>query len=189
MKKVDEKRYERIRPLLFVFAMAMVSYLGYYNAHLIQVDWLFQLLAALSGGIYFACIFFGSFYVYIATSLNGVPLPGRVLASCLLPFAWMTKDVLTLLESHPLLECLYWYFNPLSIWMVSLLMVEMSAGTLLIRFIRRRRGENGKVFTPGPILIGLLGLVTFAGVYAWGQGENLFAIYLHVYRFLFGSGV
>jgi hypothetical protein len=101
----------------------------------------------------------------------------------------MTKDVLTILESHPLLECLYWYFNPLSIWMVCLLMVEMGAGTLLSRFIRRRRGEKVKVFTPTPIVIGLLGLVTFAGIYAWGQGENIFSIYLNVYRFLFGRGV
>jgi hypothetical protein len=188
MKGAEDRQFERFKPLVAVFTLAILSYLGYTNARLLRVTWLHQGLAVLSGGVYFLTIFFGPFYIFIATSLQGVALARRVLATCLLPIAWMTKDVLTILESHPLLEALYWYFNPLSIWMACLLMVEMGLGTLLVRFIRRWRGESIKVVTPAPVLVALSGMAVAATIYAWGQGENLFSVYMHVYRFFFGSG-
>lgn len=187
--QIDEsKQYNVVKPVAFVIFLAVFSYLGYYNAHNIKVDWLHQALAFFSGAVYVVCIFLGPFYIYIITYLKDISLPRRILAACLLPFLWMTKDVLIILESHPLHECLYWYFNPLNIWMVCLLMIEIGTGTLLARFLRQRQGYNIKILTPMPIIIALLGMMIFAGIYAWGQGENIFSVYMHGYRFLFGGG-
>jgi hypothetical protein len=172
-----------------VLSLAVISYLGYYNARYTGIDWLHQGLAAVSGGIYFICIFFGPFYIYTVSYMRGVSLPWRILASSFVPFIWISKDVLVIMESHPLMECLYWYFNPLSIWMVCLLMIEMGAGTLLARAILKRQDPAVKVVTTAPLATALIGLVAFAGIYAWGQGENIFSIFLHGYRLLFGSGV
>jgi hypothetical protein len=121
--------------------------------------------------------------------LRGTPLGWRILLTALPLFLWMTKDVLVLLESHPILECLYWYFNPLTIWMVCLLATHMGTGTLLARYVLKRRGQSIQVITPAPVAAILIGLVVFGGIFAWGQGENSFSIYLDGYRLLFGFGV
>ena len=115
-------------------------------------------------------------------------LGNRILAASLVPFLWMTKDVLALMGSHPIVESLYWYFNPLTIWMVCLLAVEVGLGTLAGRYLLKRRGQTIRVVTFGPLAAILIGGAVFGGIFAWGQGENLYALYLDSYRLLFGSG-
>jgi hypothetical protein len=178
-----------VKPLLTVFLIALVSYLVYYGSRLIGYRPLHQALATVFGAIYFVSIFFGALYIYTFGYVRGVSLPVRILASSLIPFLWMTKDVLVMTESHPFLECLYWYFNPLSVWMVCLLAIEMGAGTLLGRAILRRRGQEMNVVTIWPVASIVIGALLFGGIFAWGQGENLFSIYLDGYRLLFGSGI
>ena len=186
-----EKRGFRpaVKPLLSVFFLALISYLIYYGSRRLGSQSVHQVLAAVFGTIYFCTIFFGSLYIYTYSYLHGVSLPGRMLASILIPFLWMTKDVIALTESHPFVECLYWYLNPLSIWMACLLAIEMGAGTLLARYIMKRRGQSIKVFSLAPVASIVIGALIFGGIFAWGQGENLYSIYLDGYRLLFGSGV
>jgi hypothetical protein len=178
-----------VKPLLVVFLIALMSYLIYYGSRRIENQPAHQILAFLFGTIYFLSVFFGPLYIYTYGYLHGVSLPGRIVASSLIPFLWMTKDVINLTESHPFLECLYWYFNPLSVWMVCLLAIEMGLGTLIARYLLKRRGESLKVVSVGPVAAIVLGGLVFGGIFAWGQGENLFSIYLDGYRLLFGSGV
>jgi hypothetical protein len=178
-----------VSPLLSVLILALISYLVYFGSRRIVNQSLRQILAAGFGTLYFVSIFFGPLYIYTTTYLRGVPLSGRLLASCLIPFLWMTKDVLVLMESHPFLECLYWYLNPMYIWLVCLLAIEMGLGTLLARYILVRRGRSLQVISAAPIAAIVIGIVVFGGIYAWGQGENLFSVYLDGYRLLFGSGV
>ena len=178
-----------VSPLLSVLFLALISYLVYYGSRRIENQALRQILPAGSGTLYFVSIFFGPLYIYTVTYLRGVRLPGRLLACCLIPFLWMTKDVLVLMESHPFLESLYWYLNPMYIWLACLLAIEMGLGTLLARYVLVRRGQTIRVITAAPIAAIVIGLVIFGGIYAWGQGENLFSVYLDGYRLLFGSGV
>ena len=109
------------RPLIQIALLAVVSYLGYYGARGIASQPLRQGLASIAGTFYFISIFFGPLYIYTRAYLEGLPLVRRVLLASLIPFIWMSKDILVMLESHPLLECLYWYFNPLYIWLVCLM--------------------------------------------------------------------
>jgi uncharacterized membrane protein YjjP (DUF1212 family) len=186
-----EKRGFRpaVKPLLSVFLLALISYLIYYGSRRMANQPVQQALAAVFGTTYFLAIFFGALYIYTCAYLRGVRLPGRILASILVPFLWITKDVILLTESHPFVECLYWYFNPLSVWMVCLLAIEMGAGTLIARYILKRRGEPIKVFSVAPVASIVIGALAFGGIFAWGQGENLYVIFLDGYRLLFGSGV
>lgn len=176
-------------PLFIVAIIALLSYFVYYSSRQIPNSALHQVLAAGFGTIYFLSIFFGPLFIYTTKYVQGDPLGKRILASCAIPFIWVTKDVFVLMESHPFLECLYWYFNPLTIWMLCLLAIELGLGTLLGRILLKRRGLAIRVISLIPIVAILIGTATFAGIYAWGQGENLFSLYLHGYRLLFGSGI
>jgi hypothetical protein len=176
------------KPVLTVFLIALASYLIYYGSRLIEVDALHQGLAAFFGAIYFVSIFFGALYIYTACYLRGAPLGWRIVASSLVPFLWMTKDVILMTQSHPILESLFWYLNPLSVWMVCLLAIEMGAGTLIGRAILKRRGVDVKIVTIGPIAAIVIGAALFGGIFAWGQGENLYVLYLDAYRVFFGTG-
>jgi hypothetical protein len=73
--------------------------------------------------------------------------------------------------------------------MICLLAIEMGAGTLIARYILKRRGQQIKVFSVAPVASIVIGALAFGGIFAWGQGENLYAIFLDGYRLLFGSGV
>ena len=103
------------RPVLIVFLLALVSYLVYYGSRLIKTQAIHQPLAAVFGTIYFVTIFFGALYIYTDCYVRGVPLGRRFVASSLIPFLWMTKDVVVMMGSHPIIESLYWYLNPLSV--------------------------------------------------------------------------
>ncbi len=185
----DASRPTILKPLLSAFLLALISYLIYYGSRRIENRPVQQILAALFGTIYFCCIFFGPLYIYTQGYLRGLALPARILASSIIPFLWITKDVLLLTESHPFLECLYWYINPLSVWMACLLTVEMGLGTLLARYLLKRNGRSIKVVSLTPVVAIIIGGLIFGGIFAWGQGENLFSIYLDGYRLLFGAGV
>jgi len=176
------------KPVLILFCLALVSYLIYYGSRLIGNPAIHQTLAALFGTIYFVTIFFGALYVYTDCYVRGVPLGMRIVASSLVPFVWMTKDVVVMMGAHPIVESLYWYLNPLSIWVICLLSVEMGVGTLIGRLILKRRGREIKIVTLGPIAAIIVGAAAFGGIFAWGQGENLYVLYLDVYRRIFGSG-
>ena len=56
------------------------------------------------------------------------------------------------------------------------------------RYILKRRGQAIKVVSFGPIAAIVIGGLGFGGIFAWGQGENLYVLYLDGYRMLFGSG-
>jgi hypothetical protein len=176
------------KPVLLVFFLALVSYFVYYGSRLIENQALHQPLAAAFGAIYFLTIFFGPLYVYADGYVRGAPLGLRIFAASLVPFLWMTKDVLVAMGSHPIAESLYWCFNPLSVWLVCLLAAEMGLGTLIGRYILKRRGRAIRVVTFAPLAAIIIGGATFAAILAWGQGEGLYSLYLDGYRSLFGSG-
>jgi len=178
-----------IYPILSLLFVAAVSFWGYFGSRHISNDTIHQLIAKLFGTTYFLSVAFGTLYVFTIVYVRGVPLSGRILAAFVVPFLWMSKEVIRLTESHPILECLYWYFNPLNVWLVSLMVLEMGIATLIARAILKRRGQQLKVVTPAPLAVILGSLVFVISVYAWGKGENIYVIFLNGYRFFFGYGI
>jgi len=176
------------KPVLVVFTVMAVSFFGYFGSRQVASDGLQQVMALFFGTTYFLSVAFGPAYVFGSTTLRGVRLPVRILAAYVNPVIWMTKEVLRLTQSHPLAEALYWYCNPLNIWLVSLAVLEMGLATLIARRILRRRGVDIRVVSPAPVMIAILRLVFVISVYAWGKGENVYVLFLEGYRHLFGAG-
>ncbi len=177
------------KPVLVVFVVMAVSFCGYFGSRLGTHDGFHQVMALVLGSTYFLAVAFGPLYVFTATTLRGVSLPIRIVAAYINPVIWMTKEVLRLTEAHPVTEALYWYFNPLNVWLVSLAVLEMGLATLIARRMLRRRGADIRVVTPAPVIISLACLVFVISVYAWGKGENVYVLFLEGYRHLFGAGI
>ena len=178
-----------VNPVLTVFAAAGISFLGYFGSrHLSGSPFLHQTMAGIFGATYFISIAFGALYVYATAYVRGASLPERVLASFITPFGWMTKEVFILTASHPFLECLYWYFNPLNLWLTFLILFEMGTATLIARAILIRRGEEVRIVTATPVGAILISLFFIIFLIAWGKGENVYVMFLEGYRFFFGSG-
>jgi len=177
-----------VMPVVPVLLLAIIGYTGYFGSREIDHYTLHQVVAAVTGTLYFVAIAFGTLYVFTSSQMRGATLGESILASFITPFIWMTKEVLVLLESHPFIECLYWYVSPLHIWLVIFMAIEMGAASLFVRKKKMKRGEEagGKMM---PILVVTGGLVIFVLMYAWGKGENLYVIFLEGYRLFFGSGV
>ena len=177
-----------VMPVVPVLLLAIIGYTGYFESRGIEHYTLHQVVAAVTGTLYFVAIAFGTLYVFTSSQMRGATLGESILASFITPFIWMTKEVLVLLESHPLIECLYWYVSPLHIWLMIFMAIEMGAASLIVRKKKMKRGEQagGKMM---PILVVTGGRVISVRMYAWGKGENLYVIFLEGYRLLFGSGV
>ena len=178
-----------IGPVLKVFILMSVSYVGYFGSRQLAGGLLQSWMATFFGTTYFMSIAFGTLYVYTASRIRGAGVAACMLASLVNPLIWMIKEVLRLTESHPFLESLYWFLNPLNIWLLSFVIMEMGLATLMARAILKQRGEGGRVFTIGPVVTVAASLIFAVSIYAWGEGENVYVFFLEGYRLLFGYGL
>lgn len=160
-----------ILPVVPVLAIAVISHFGYFGSRHVESDGLPSVMAGLFGTTYFLSIAFGSLYVFTVGYLRGASLPERILASALTPFLWMTKEVLLLTHSHPLIESLYWYVSPLHIWLMMLMALEMGGATLIARKILKNRGERDSVVSAAPLATMGVSLFLVISAYAWGRGK------------------
>jgi N-acetylglucosamine-6-sulfatase len=177
------------RAAVLVLVVMVASFLGYRGSGSLEQPALRVILATSFGASYFLSVCFGTLYIYLVAHLAGVPLRWRVLACSLNPFLWMTKEVIWLLESHPLVECLYWYLNPLNFELACIVALEMGIGATLARAIRKRRGEVLPATSPGAMVVILGSLALMISPYVWEEGERVYVEYLEGYRWLFGPGV
>jgi hypothetical protein len=166
-----------------------ISYAGYFGSRHLDGGLLQSWMALFFGTTYFLSIAFGALYVYTKARVSGAGFLACIIASLINTFIWMTKEVLRLTESHPFLESLYWYFNPLDLWLLSFVIMEMGLATLMARTILKKRGEGVRIFTVGPVATVLGSLIFAVGIYAWGEGENVYVFFLEGYRLLFGYGL
>ena len=172
-----------------VFVVMLLSFAGYNVGRTLENEWGHQLLAALFGTTYFLAVAFGTLYIYTEAYLQERSLLVRISLCLINPFIWMTKEVLWLTQAHPIEQCLYWYFNPLNIWLLSLIIFEMGVATLIGRSVQKRADVSIIVFTRGPVMT-VVGALTFVIVaYAWAKGENLYVLFLEGFRVLYGAGI
>jgi len=167
----------------------IISYAGYFGSRLMIDLPGRQVIAAILGTTYFGSIALGTLYIFPAVYLRGGTLFERMSASLVNPFIWMSAEVLRLKSSHPLLECLYWYFNPLNIWLLSFAVMEMGMGTLIARAVSKRRDKRIRIVSPAPVMVMVCSFGFAVAIFAWGQGENIYTWFLKGYRLLFGAGI
>lgn len=174
-----------LRPVLFVSIVAVSSWILYNLAWRLPLH---RLLASLSGTVLFVSVAFGALLVYPMAYFRGASLGERVAACLIVPFLWATKECVRLFVSFSLLESLYYYLNPLNIWLLLGVTAQMGLAEMLCRQQLKRRGEEVRVFHPAALAVFLGGLFLVVSLYAWGEGENAYVLFLEGYRSLFGAG-
>ncbi len=167
-----------VSPVLSVLALTVVSYVGYFGARNLADPQLHDVLAAVFGTMYFVSIALGGLYVFTLAFVRGASFPERVIAASVVPFLWMTKEVLVLTESHPIVQCLYWYLNPLNALLLSQLVAQMGLATILARLVMKRRGAPVRVVTPIPVAVVILGLAFGIITNTAGNGEAIYVALL-----------
>lgn len=176
-------------PVLLVFVVMSASW-GIYNlAWRIGNATLHQALANIFGTLLFVSVAFGACVVYPMAFRRGASGAERVIASLINPFIWATKECIRVFTAFTVTESLYYYVNPLNIWLALFIVAEISFMELLLRRGRKRRGENVRVFSAPVVAALVISLGLVVGLYAWGRGENIFSYYLVIYKKLFGPGV
>lgn len=178
-----------IYPVAVVFTIMAVSMATYHFSRTIESAAVHRWVATVAGTTWFLSVAFGSFFVYAVACMRGATMAERLLAISITPLAWATKEVFRLTESHTLLECLYWYLNPLNIWLVSFMVLEAGLSDIFCRFLMKKRGSAVRVANPKSLLTVSASLIFAISCYAWGKGENVYVIFLAGYRALFGSGL
>ncbi len=186
-KQSFTKRF--LYPVLLVFTVMAVSWAGYFGSRTLDSDLLHQLLAKVFGTSYFLSVAFGTLYVYTVSYIRGAPIGERILASLVNPFIWMTKECIRLFASYNVLQCLYYYFNPLNFWLLCFMVFEMGLASMIARRILKSRGDSASVITRGSLATVLVSISVVIAAYAWGKGENLYVIFLAGFRVFFGSGI
>ncbi len=176
-------------PVLIVFCVMTLSW-GVYNlSWRLESATLHRLLAGVSGTFLFLSVACGTLFVYSVAWLRGASLGERVLASLINPLLWATKECFRLCISFSLLESLYYYLNPLNIWLAFGVAAEMALAEMLCRQRSRRLGSTLRVLHPAAVSVFVVSLSLVVGLYAWGEGENVYTLFLEGYRALFGPGV
>lgn len=187
MEKQSFKR-RFLSPLLILFAVMAGSWVVYNLAWRLGVPSLHRILAFGSGTLLFLSVSLGALFVYSLAYFRGASLGERVLASLVIPFLWATKECIRLYVSFSFLECLYYYLNPLNLWLLFGICAEMALAEMLCRKRLKSKGEPIRVMEPVAVCVFLASLFLVVSLYAWGEGENVYVIFLEGYRDFFGAG-
>jgi hypothetical protein len=178
-----------LEPVMILFCVMTLSWAVYNLAWRLDNASVHRFLAAVSGTILFVSVAFGALFVYSMAYFRGASLGERIVASLINPFLWATKECLRLCISFSLLESVYYYLNPLNIWLLFGVAAEMALAEILCRRRLQRRGADVKVLHPAAVAVFLVSLSLVVGLYAWGEGENVYVYFLEGYRALFGPGI
>lgn len=176
-------------PVAIVFATMAASWIIYNLAWRLDSRSLHQFLATVCGTLLFVSVTFGAFLVYPMAYFRGASTLERVAACLVNPFIWMTKENIRLTISYSFGESLYYYLNPLSIWLLLGVITQMGLAHMFCRWWAAKKNEDRKAFSPGALATFALGLFLTITLFAWGQGENVYVIFLSGYREIFGSGL
>ncbi len=188
---MEMQRFSRrfFYPVFLIFVVMSLSW-GIYNlAWRLQNVTIHHLLADIFGTLLFLSVTFGACVIYPMAFLRGSSGPERILASLVNPFIWATKECIRMFTSFSLTECLYYYLNPLNIWLLLGIIAQMSVIEMILRWRRKKKGENIRVFSIPVVATFVISMALVVALYAWGRGENIFSYYLVIYKKLFGPGV
>lgn len=177
-----------VTPVLVVFVGMTLSWLAYNLAWRFENAAFHRFVASVSGTLLFLFVAMGPLAVYCRAYFRGATLKERIGASLINPFLWATKECLRLCISFTLLESVYYYFNPLNIWLAFGIAAEMALAEMICRQRRRSQGEDIRILHPIAVAVFLISLSLVVSLYLWGEGENVYAIFLEGYRVFFGPG-
>ena len=177
-----------VTPVLVVFVVMSLSWMAYNLAWRLESTALHRSLASLSGTLLLLSVAFGTLLVYPMAFFRGATCKERVTASLINPLLWATKECIRISISFSFFECVYYYANPLNVWLAFGVIAEMALAELLCRHTLRKRVDEVRVLHPVAVAALLISLALVVSLYLWGEGENVYAMFLDGYRVFFGPG-
>jgi hypothetical protein len=187
MEKLNFRK-RLISPVLPLLLLMICSWIVYNLAWRLDNHSIHRALALIFGTLLFLSVAFGAAIVYPLTFFRGASLKERIIASSVVPFIWMIKECARLFISFSFLECLYYYLNPLNIWLLCGLCVEMGTAEMICRWRLGKRGQDITSIVPRAVIAIVIGLFIGILMFILGEGETFYARYLELYRFFFNAG-
>lgn len=175
-------------PVGTIFLLWFISFIIYNTAWQWGINGLHKILAYIFGTIMFASIAFGAFFIYPVMFFKGALAWERILGCFFNPFIWATKECIRVSVSFTFFECLYYYLNPLNIWLICALLFEIGLSDTISRYIAKRKDPAIKVANIYSILAMIIGIGLVVFIFSQGQGEDAYVFFLENYRLLFGAG-
>ena len=143
-------------PVLGLLLVTAAAGVAYQAAWRIPIRAAHQAVSAAAIAVYFAGLGFGTLYVWVACARRDASPGERTLACAIVPFVWMTKEVIRVGGVWPLPDALFFYLNPLHVTMLCVTVQEMGLAEMILRRRRRARGEAVRVLSAGPLAAFLL---------------------------------
>jgi hypothetical protein len=176
-------------PVFIVFCFMTLSWITYNIAWRLDNAELHHLLADISGPILLIAVALGTIFIYPMAYFRGASASERIIASFTNPLIWMTKEFIRMLTAFATPEALYYYINPLHVWLILGTIAQISLMELICRSVAKRRGDVKKGFSLPVFVTLFVSIFLVISLYAWGRGENVFSFYLEMYREIFGPGI
>ncbi len=144
-------------PVAVVFLVMAASWLGYNLSWRLDRGLLHPFLGGVFGTLLFLSVAFGVLVVVPWARARVASPVERAVAAWINPFFWATKECARLsLSFHPL-ECLYYYLNPLNLWLACGVAAEIALCEWVGSMGRRGGGagaRGGFALGAGPLLRG-----------------------------------
>ncbi len=135
-------------------------------------------------------IAFSSLFVYSVMYTRGASAKERILCACLVPIAWVSKEIWRVSEFFSLGESFYYALSPSPLGVLGLQLGCLCLCEIFWRWRYTKRGESIRIVTPGPIM-GLAGFAVLTYfILLWGTpgdtpGTKWFYLYMEGYKAFF----
>jgi hypothetical protein len=178
-----------IAPVLTVFIVMTLSYIVYMLSPKVPNFTLFQILATTSALLLFLTLWFGVFYVYPKAYFRGASVGERIVASLINPFLWATKEVVVVAGVYSVPEALYFYLNPVVIWVFSAVVAQIGLSEILCRRRAKKQGKKIRVLAFAAVIAIILGVGNFMFALLWDVGVHHFYFFQEGYKAIFHPGL
>ncbi len=176
-------------PVLVLLLVVTTSWIVYNMARYIDNESAYLFTANTIGTLFALSTFFSPIIVYLWTFKKGARPSQRFAASLVIPFLWATKECIRVSTAFGFVECLYYYFNPLNIFYLCFVAVQISIAVLICSSKDKAAGLMTNKLTLTALASLVLGTCFTILIYVMDRGEPLFWMFMNGFRTIFGTGV
>ena len=187
IKTIKDKR--TLIPVLVMFLVVTASWIAYNLSHQIGNQAAYLVTANSIGTLFALTTFFSPMIVYFWTFKRGASPSHRLAAAFVIPFLWATKECIRVSTAFGFLECIYYYLNPLNLFYLCFIFVQLGIAALICASSDRAAGlinKNHIIIALGFLIAGSCFAVL---IYVMDRGEALFWLFMNGFRIIFGTGV
>ncbi len=176
-------------PVLVMFLTVTASWIIYNMARHIPNETMYILTANTFGTLFALSTFFCPFIVYFWAFKRGARPSHRLAAALIIPFLWATKECIRISTAFGFVECLYYYLNPLNLFYLCFIAVQLGMAGLICAPRDLAKGRMAKKHTLMAFVALALGTCCSVLIYTMDRGEPLFWMFMNGFRNIFGTGV